>query len=436
MKSVFVTYCVIAGHLVLVEEVSAQEPTALFDFSNELNRSLETQYDVEIASNEKGDILLEEGADFDTPVDFLSPDIWAAYGDIISVGTFNPEVLSRYQLGMTQLGNEEFQWSIEQVKNYVGYQGNQHFNIELADGGVMALLVDEDNIATGFANIEGSQYRIRYLADNYYAFISEEAADGDLRNDENDVLLDDVSQDNGLNCQALDNPDVDLQVVVAYTSRAKEMAHSKKKEAIKGLVNQAEMLTNFTLSASEVQAQIEVLDVKEIPYSETYDFSRDINNLLEGRNGLEDVKQWRKDHKADIVVLVVHHGDPGECGLAGQVNATVDTSMVVVNWQCMNTKFSYAHEIGHLLGARHDNDPNNPAHAHGYLDRLNEDTPIGTVMAAQRSCRSANQCWRIWHWSNPDVDFRSVATGKPGKNNNACEWRRNARKVAAFGDSL
>ena len=71
-----------------------------------------------------------------------------------------------------------------------------------------------------------------------------------------------------------------------------------------------------------------------------------------GDGYMDEVHALRDQHKADISALIVH--DPNGCGLSAAVAPPADRAFTVVHHECAALSYSLAHEIGHLIGARHD----------------------------------------------------------------------------------
>src|SRR5699024_1594042 len=103
----------------------------------------------------------------------------------------------------------------------------------------------------------------------------------------------------------------------------------------------------------------------------------------------------------DLVVLLVN--DSEACGRANAIGASKGGAVVAVNYSCATGYYSYAHELGHLFGARHDravDDTDTPyQYGHGYVD---PNDSWRTVMAYGNACGG---CSREPYWSNPDVNY-------------------------------
>ena len=134
-----------------------------------------------------------------------------------------------------------------------------------------------------------------------------------------------------------------------------------------------------------------------------------------------------RDRKgADVVVLIVD--DASGCGLSTRVAAEAGEAFAVVHHTCAALTYSIAHEIGHIIGARHDKalDPNTLPfpYGHGYVNG----NKWRDIMSYRQSCSG---CPRIPYWSNPTIKIRGEAGGAVDADN-ARVILEQAERVAKF----
>ena len=141
---------------------------------------------------------------------------------------------------------------------------------------------------------------------------------------------------------------------------------------------------------------------------------------------MDEVHGLRDEYRADVSVLIVD--DPVGCGLAAQVRAPENRAFAVVDQACAATSYSLGHEIGHLIGARHDpglDDSKMPfPYGHGFV----HGNEWRTMMSYKDSCGG---CPRIPVWSSPVVKVNGVAAGNE-ISDNARVLAEEAGRVAAF----
>jgi peptidyl-Asp metalloendopeptidase len=148
--------------------------------------------------------------------------------------------------------------------------------------------------------------------------------------------------------------------------------------------------------------------------------------MVDGIGPFKDVKRLRDEKRADIVGLIIDN--PNGCGLSTRVGPDSEEAFFVVHHSCALINYSIAHEIGHILGARHDRrvDPTITPYpyAHGYVNG-----------ATWRSLMSYNDgcggCPRIPYWSNPRVTYKGQPTGTPS-NDAARVILQEAERVSKF----
>lgn len=168
--------------------------------------------------------------------------------------------------------------------------------------------------------------------------------------------------------------------------------------------------------------------VTTVPYNEDGPWESHLDRLVNPKDKVfRDVHKLREQHKADMVVLVVE--DTTWCGEARDINAGQAAAFAVVSRSCLLApRYSFAHELGHLLGARHDrkSDPElTPFRwAHGYVN-----APKWRTIMSYDVCGG---CPRILRWSNPNLEYLQEPTGSAEYEHDARVWIDNAQRVARF----
>jgi hypothetical protein len=145
-----------------------------------------------------------------------------------------------------------------------------------------------------------------------------------------------------------------------------------------------------------------------------------------GDGYMEEIHGLRDQHRADVAILIVD--DAQGCGLATRVYADADEAFAVVHHECAAATYSVAHEIGHLIGARHeltmDKVMSPFPYGHGYVNG----TKWRDIMSYRESC---DGCPRVPVWSSPLVKVKDEPAGTPDQDN-ARVIAEQAARVAAF----
>jgi len=148
--------------------------------------------------------------------------------------------------------------------------------------------------------------------------------------------------------------------------------------------------------------------------------------MVDGVGVFNEVHGLRDAKRADIVGLIID--DPSGCGLSTRVAPDAEEAFFVVHHSCAMTSFSIAHEIGHILGARHDRHTDaadSPfPYGHGYVNG----TKWRDIMSYQQGCEG---CPRIPYWSNPRILYNGEPTGTDA-NDNARVILEQAVRVSNF----
>lgn len=227
------------------------------------------------------------------------------------------------------------------------------------------------------------------------------------------------------------------KVLVAYTPAAVNAYQAiAPTGAITDLIRGATVLTNRSYSNSGIHIVLTLAGTTQVSYSEAgNDEITIVDHLASTGDGfMDDVHQLRNELAADIVVLITDRL-PSACGRAKIVGADAETAFAITSFNCAVDNLSFAHEIGHLQGARHDRDQDSsPGFNHGFKNCSNWRTMMAYDCNFQGSTcpLPQNPCARIPYWSNPDVQINSVPTGTADFENNALMLNSTARTISLF----
>jgi hypothetical protein len=303
------------------------------------------------------------------------------------------------------------------------------------------ILTGKDGVMVGSVSIGNRNFVIRYVGGEIheiqemdhskYADCEEPVSAGtyptvdSVRNDLSSIQAD---------------PGTDLDVMVVYTGSARSAAGGTT--AMQNLIDQAVAESNTGYSNSNVNITMTLVHTAEVDYSETgFNWSTCLNRLKNPSDGYMDgVHPMRDAYCADVVLMVVNN--QSYCGLAYTIMANESEAFCLASRVCITGYYSFAHEIGHLQGARHDRyvDPteNSPyAYNHGHTYPTDS---WRTIMAYNNACSAAGtSCTRVNHWSNPNVNYMGTPTGTPGgvgvgEDNHLC-LNNTSAIVANFRDS-
>jgi peptidyl-Asp metalloendopeptidase len=218
---------------------------------------------------------------------------------------------------------------------------------------------------------------------------------------------------------------VTIDIIVAYTKKAASNYADVKRELIDLAIEEGN--ESFRMS-SLGQVQLRLVHAYETDYVEegAAHFDHVWRFADKGDGYMDEIHALRDKYKADVAILIVD--DPKGCGLATRVYADADEAFAVVHHECAASTYSLAHEIGHLIGARHDLSLDKTmtpfAWGHGYVNG----TKWRDIMSYKESCGG---CPRLPVWSSPVVLVRGEPAGTP-ELDNARVIREHAARVAAF----
>lgn len=217
---------------------------------------------------------------------------------------------------------------------------------------------------------------------------------------------------------------VSIRVIVAYTAAAALHYADIKTDLIPLALEEA----NQSFRNSGVgNVQLELAYAYQTPYVEEGTHFEHVFRIAKDRDGyMDEVHALRDRYAADVGVLIVD--DANGCGLAAQVFARAERAFAVVNHECAANMYSLGHEIGHLIGARHDIALDNSSVPFSFGHGFVAGKAWRSMMSYKDSC---DGCIRLPLWSNPDAKVNGTAAGDAASDN-ARVIAEQAARVAGF----
>jgi hypothetical protein len=213
-----------------------------------------------------------------------------------------------------------------------------------------------------------------------------------------------------------------LRVLVAYTPKVAAAVPD-----VDSFINLAVAETNLSYTNSKIAIRAELAHAYKVNYQESGSHDTDVENFRNNSDSLMDeVHGLRDTYKADVCVLLID--DDAYCGLADAIMATENSAFAVVHHSCATGYYSFAHEIGHLQGARHNLEADGGApfeYGHGYYNQAGK---WRTIM----SYNCPGGCTRLPYWSNPNITYNGAAMGTEGQQNNARVLNETAPVITTF----
>jgi len=203
---------------------------------------------------------------------------------------------------------------------------------------------------------------------------------------------------------------ITIDLMVLYTSKVVSKYIDVDADLVHLAVEQANQ--SFTNSGlGNIKLHVVYQQLVDYDESDGEHFNH-LYRMVDGEGPFAKVRALRDEKRADIVALIVD--DPSGCGLSTRVGADAEEAFIVVHHSCAALTYSIAHEVGHIIGARHDISLDNSVtpfpYGHGYVNG----TKWRDVMSYRQSCSG---CPRVPIWSNPTIEYRGERAGTPDADN-------------------
>ena len=219
--------------------------------------------------------------------------------------------------------------------------------------------------------------------------------------------------------------DVVIDVIVAYTKKAASNYTDVKRELV-------------DLAIEEANESFRISSLGNIKLRLVHAYQTDyVEEGAAFRSRLALRRQGRRLHGGDPCPARQVSRPTSRCsssttpraaGWRRACYADADEAFAVVHHECAATTYSLAHEIGHLIGARHDLNLDKIMtpfpYGHGYVNG----TKWRDIMSYKESCGG---CPRLPVWSSPKVLVKGEPAGTP-ELDNARVISEQAARVAAF----
>jgi hypothetical protein len=305
----------------------------------------------------------------------------------------------------------------------------------IAEGPATATLVVHDGNVTGTIQIGRDLYHIEPVGGGVHAIVQidtskfppEEPTSFKEKETFRPLDLDVRMRKLGLSAKDLHDSPVSISVIVAYTQSAKDSVAD-----IDATIQLAVAEANQAYANSGINIQLNLVGTFLFSYTEA---GKTFDTILADFASNSDVNTRRNQAGADLAALIINQ--PDYCGLADAILAHLCDAFAIVHYSCATGYYSFAHELGHLMGARHDENHDSTttpfAYGHGYEHNATT-TPFRTVMAY--ACNTGNCEPRVQYFSNPNVNYSGVATGTAATNDNARVLNGTAGSIAAFWNPL
>jgi len=276
-------------------------------------------------------------------------------------------------------------------------------------GGVARLSII-DGIVAGTITTADAAYTIRYTGDGLHAI--ELIDQRGLPPEAPPLEVPDIGIATAEPVTATDDGSrIDLLVV--YTPAARTLTGGTT--SIQALINLGISETNQAYANSGAIQRLRLVHTQEVNYTEPGSASTTLGQLRTPGDGfMDEVHALRDTYGADLVHLIAN--SPDVCGIA-YLMTSVSPSFAasgfgLTHYPCVSPNYSFAHELGHNMGLRHDtyvDTATTPfAYAHGYVNQAA--FAVGApsskrwreVLAYNDQCAASGfNCSRILYFANP-----------------------------------
>jgi peptidyl-Asp metalloendopeptidase len=340
------------------------------------------------------------------------------------------------RLRLNLFDDASFSLTVADVAPYAGRGHTWSGTLDGVDLGY-AVLAAHDGALVGHVIMPGAVYRIGYAPDGTQVVEEIDQAalplEGHAVEPPAPAVGEDLPADGEVPGVAADAA-VLIDVMVLYTAAARAAAGGTA--AMQAEVNLAVAATNQAYQNNNLAQRLRLVFAGEASITEG-DFNAELDWLQ-----VNPTVDWlRNVSRADVVSLITDHGpSPALCGVGFRMrtNSTgfAPFGFSVVERVCASSNLTFAHELGHNMGAHHDayvtGVPDNALfpYSHGYVDLVGK---FRTIMAYPTLCSDAGLgCNKIPFFSTPGTTQSGRPIGTASTADNARTLSQTAATVANF----
>jgi hypothetical protein len=228
-------------------------------------------------------------------------------------------------------------------------------------------------------------------------------------------------------------PSTVVDVLVMYTQVAHDEILKNHKDIgaqIKLAIEQA----NAVSSHSKVNVVFRIVGTAQTSDTENGYNAEAIASWLVAPcdNHFDDVVRQRDTYGADLAVLIADVKGV-DVGWVADIALDPRNAFAVVDYHALDATWAFAHELGHLMGLRHDTDQSNTPcpDDHGFLHEDGLNNTWSDVMA--NDCGDGCEVQSVW--SSPDLQHNGSPMGMDGVSNAARMLSVAAPIVAGYRDA-
>lgn len=356
---------------------------------------------------------------------------------ILTQADGSPRVGVGQRIGLHLFDDASFTMTVTDVERHgpTGYTWSG--TLDGVDFG-SAILAVHDDALVGTVVMPGAVYRIGYAPDG--SQVIEQVDPSTLPRDGEPVITVPLAFGDTRTSYVAAEADSasQIDVMVLYTAAARAAAGGTA--AMQAEVNAAVASANQAYANNGLVQRLRLVIAAETSIAETNNFPSDLDTLQANAT----VASLRDTYGADLVALIASNGpSPSFCGI-GYLMTFNSTSFAsfgfsVIERQCAISNLSFAHELGHNMGAHHDPYVTGSGtglfvYSHGYVDLT---ARVRTVMAYNDQCVDAGfNCTRIPYFSSPNKTVNGRVIGTASVSDNSRTLGESANTVANFRQAV